>query len=220
MQPDIQNQYIQDNCKSVVNYMLSKLKAYSPETYNHSIDVAKYSLIIGKQAGLSQEELTKLYTASTLHDVGKLVIDQDLLAEKFTSREQKRIIQLGHIYGTKMLLEGKIDDDIFNIAYHHHERLNGTGYPQGLQADDLSDMDRILQVADVTSALTMKRSYKDAYDKELTNQILDSTIEHGELDPRYVAIAEKEIVDKIDTLDSDKNGNDRENTMSETIAYM
>lgn len=183
--------YIKDSCKDYVLKMLEKIKNFSLETYTHSIDVANKSVILGKRLKLSKQELIKLYTAGLMHDVGKIDLDINLLEKPKCTKDELEQIKLGHIAGTKKYLEGKIDDDIFKIAYHHHEKLNGTGYPQGLKGEEISKLDRILQICDITSALSMQRSYRPKLEGNTIDKILDNWVNIGELDKFYVNLAEE-----------------------------
>ena len=106
---------------------------------------------------------------------------------------------MSHIEGTKEILGEFFSPEIIKLAGHHHERLNCSGYPESLNATKLNTLDRILQVADVTSALTMNRSYQEASDPEVVMQILNNLVSRGELDKKCVqGIEELYIIPKID----------------------
>ena len=180
----------QEDLKNVIT-LLSKLKTHSRESYVHSIDVADKAVIIANSYGLSMDEIQQLYTAGLLHDIGKLYVTQDLLHKKNATKDEQDLIRFGHIVGTKSILSQYFDDDFVNLASHHHERLNRTGYPEHLGSRRLSTLDRILQVADVTSALAMKRSYKEPFSNDKVCSILDELVNKGELDKHCVEEAKK-----------------------------
>ena len=170
----------------VVFDLLFNLKLHSEESYIHSIDVAKKSTSLARAMGISETDLDVLYTASLLHDIGKLYVDESLLHKPNATLYEKSLIQSGHIEGTKAILSEHFDESIVKLATHHHERLNSSGYPEHLNAKKLDILDRILQVADVTSALSMKRSYQDACSPDQIIEILENLVRRGELDKRCV----------------------------------
>ncbi len=190
----IKNEYIKDDCKEYVLGMLEKIKNFSMETYTHSVDVANKALVLGTKLKLNKQDLIKLYTAGLMHDVGKIDLDINLLEKPKCTPEDLTQIRLGHIAGTKKYLEGKVDDDIFKIAYHHHEKLNRTGYPQGLKGDEITKLDRILQICDLTSALSMQRSYRPRLAGSTIDKILDNWVNVGELDKFYVDLAKDTFI--------------------------
>ena len=175
----------------IVFELLGQLKEHSPESYDHSIDVAEKSLILACALGLEKNDIQKLYTAGLLHDIGKLCIDGSILHKNNASEEEKELIRVDHIEGTKFILSKYFDKDLVALASHHHERLNCSGYPEHLNATKLDILDRILQVADVTSALQMNRSYKEAYSPEQVIEILNNLVRRGELDKQCVAEIER-----------------------------
>ncbi len=188
---NIRLELIRDNCRNFVLEALEKIKNFSMETYSHSINVANKSVILGKKLNLSKQDLVKLYTAGLVHDVGKIFVDINLLEKPKCTSEEREQIKLGHIAGTKKYHEGKIDDDIFQIAYHHHEKLNGTGYPQGLKAEELTYLDRILQTCDIIDALLQHRSYRPSLDSSSVIKIIDNWVNVGEMDKFYTDIAKE-----------------------------
>lgn len=177
--------------RPIVFDLLLKLKRHSKESYEHSLDVAVKAVLIARSLEVEGDDLETLYTASLLHDIGKLYIDKSLLHKKNATEAEKEFIQMGHIEGTKVILEKYFDDNIVRLATHHHERLNSSGYPERLNAKQLDLLDRILQVADVTSALSMKRSYQDARPPKQVMEVLEELIKRHELDRKCVRKIEK-----------------------------
>lgn len=134
----------------------------SEQTSNHSIGVAEKAADMGRYYKFDEEKVLKLYFAGAFHDIGKLVVDRDVLEKesKLTDNEFAHIQK--HAYYTHELLS-KMEgiDDIVKWASHHHEKLNGNGYPFGLTADQLSFEERLMGCIDIYQALTEKRSYKE-----------------------------------------------------------
>lgn len=187
----IKTNLIDEKHREVVFELLLLLRAHSEESYEHSVDVANKSVSIAKAMCVGPEDIKKLYTAGLLHDIGKIMVDRVLLHKRNVTEKEMEMIQIGHIEATKKILEDCFDDDFIRLAIHHHERLNCSGYPEHLSAKKLDILDRILQVADVSSALEMSRSYKESYDAERVVSILDSLAKRGELDKRCVKESER-----------------------------
>lgn len=192
--------YIKKSDQDKVVILLNKLKEHSIETYKHCLDVAETSVSIGRFVGFNMEQLQVLYTAGCLHDIGKLAVSTQLLHKKGCSIEEIDYIRYTHIDFTYLILKDQFDKTIVNTCYHHHERLNGKGYPQGLKVSKLSEYDRIIQVADVVSALVLERSYRTRkYNVKETQVILDRLVRNKELDSFYVDIAKIAVLNKSNT---------------------
>ncbi len=132
-------------------------------TRHHSQRVARYSAAIARELGWTDHDIEGIYVAGFLHDVGKLVISNDLLNKKtpFTKSEMeevKRHSLLSHKIISHIKFPWK---DVENIVRHHHERPDGTGYPDALSHSDLSEGAKILALADSFDAMTSKRTYRD-----------------------------------------------------------
>lgn len=188
---NIKTNLIDESYREVVLELLLVLRAHSEESYKHSVDVANKAFSIATAMCIKQDDLKELYTAGLLHDIGKICVERSLLHKKDATAEERELIRVGHIEGTKKILSECFDDDFVRLAVHHHERLNCSGYPEHLNAKSLDTLDRILQVADVSSALEMSRSYKEAYDADRVVSILDNLVSKGELDKRCVRESER-----------------------------
>lgn len=163
--------------------MLSSLfEMYSAQTLYHSRLTAIIAYLISKKMKLSKARCKKVYVAGLCHDLGKVSIPLKILEkpDKLTDREYT--IMKKHVTFTKDILMYKMDHDIIEIAYRHHEKMDGSGYPSKLKADSLTIDQRILQVSDVISALMAKRSYKEAWSIEKTIAILNDSVINYKLD--------------------------------------
>jgi HD-GYP domain-containing protein (c-di-GMP phosphodiesterase class II) len=188
---------IKEKYRHVVFELLFKLRTHSKESYKHSLDVAEKALALGIALGIKEDDLSKLYTASLLHDIGKIHIDETLLHKPNVTDYERELIRVGHIEGTRSILKEYFDEDLVRLASHHHERLNSSGYPEHLNATKLDILDRILQVSDVTSALAMNRSYQGAYAPDQVIAILDNLVRRGELDKKCVKEIEKIFLEPL-----------------------
>lgn len=193
------------NIDSVLD-LLQKLHIHSEESYLHSLDVAKKAVLLAEAFGIHGQDLKNLYTASLLHDIGKLYINPELLHKTNVTSNEKSYIRSEHIKGTKEILHDLFDEDIVKLATHHHERLNCSGYPEHLNAKKLDLLDRILQVADVTSALSMKRSYQDAQEPAQIIEILENLVRRSELDKKCVKTIEEIYLIPLKNLKQPENG--------------
>lgn len=151
----------------------------SAQTGNHVKRVSEYSRILAEQLGLSDEECERIRLASTMHDIGKLMIPSEILEKPARlTDEEFAVIKEHSSYGGELLehVEGDIMQLARTIALDHHERPDGRGYPDGKKQEDISFEGRIVAVADVYDALTSKRSYKQAWDpKQAYDEIVKNS---------------------------------------------
>lgn len=141
---------------------ISDLQSYDENTYLHSLSVTVISIAIGAELGLDREQLCNLGVSAMLHDIGKVEIPIELVSKpaKLTKDEYdivKTHASLGASYfdGNK-----EISDDIYFGIISHHEKVDGTGYPNGLSKEKIPLFGRIITVADVYDALTANRPYR------------------------------------------------------------
>ena len=171
--------------EEVISY--SKMLAYSIDfrseaTVKHTITVEAISYQIAKICGLDEEKLTRIRIASVLHDIGKIGIPVEILEKPGKiSPEEFEIIKSHAMIGYNILSELNIDD-IRNVATLHHEKLDGSGYPFGLKAEQLSTEIRIIAIADIISALIGVRSYKGIFSKDKTINILLDMVNNNKID--------------------------------------
>jgi PAS domain S-box-containing protein len=184
------NEEIVNTQKEVLLTMGAIGEARSKETGEHVIRVAEYSYFIARKYGLSEEESELLKQASPMHDIGKIAIPDYILNKpsKLTSEEfeiMKTHAQRGYEmlkYSNKPLLKASAE-----IAYSHHEKYDGTGYPQGLYGDNIPIFGRITAIADIFDALGTSRAYKEAWDLDNILELFEE--EKGKhFDPKLVDI--------------------------------
>lgn len=164
-----QNKKIENTQKEILFKMGEIGELRSKETGNHVKRVAEYAKILAQLAGLEDEESDTLMYASPMHDIGKVAIKDSILNKpgKLTDEEIK-IMQQHTVKGYEMFKdsEGEILKAAAIIAHQHHEKFNGTGYPQGLKANEIHIYGRIIAIVDVFDALASDRVYKKAWDIE------------------------------------------------------
>lgn len=143
---------------------IMKIAAHDYYTHTHSINVSIYTLSLSKFIGLKDKDLEDISMASILHDLGKSRIDRNIINKngKLTKSEFEEI-KKHPVYGYDLALNmGITDKRILAGIRSHHEKLDGSGYPDGLKNQQIPLFARIIAVCDVFDALTTKRSYKDA----------------------------------------------------------
>ncbi|WP_277251839.1 HD domain-containing phosphohydrolase [Neptunomonas phycophila] len=165
------------------------------ETGMHVLRMSRYSRVLAKAAGLSDDDAEDLQQAAPMHDIGKIGIPDSILLkpEKLTHEEythMQRHTQIGaEILGDS---ESGLIQLAYTVAMTHHEKWDGTGYPNGLKGDNIPLAGRIVAVADVFDALTSKRPYKEAWPVEKAlNVIKQDSGTH--FDPLLVGLLEDNL---------------------------
>lgn len=150
--------------KATVQLMTSLQNAMEEKDYytaGHTMRVTEYSLMLGMAMGLPEEEITVLRRAAQFHDIGKLVIDLSCIQKpgKLTDEEWLLIRKHPSVGANIIQPLGFMEREQF-IIRHHHERMDGKGYPDGLTGDELDDLTKIIIVVDSYDAMTSRRNYR------------------------------------------------------------
>lgn len=154
-----------DSLENATVQLMSSLQRAMEEkdyyTAGHTMRVTSYAAMLGSAMGLDSQELIVLKRASQFHDIGKLVIDLSCIQKKGPlSAEERQLINEHPSVGAAIIKPlGFMDREQF-IIRHHHERIDGTGYPDGLTGAELDDLTKILTVADSYDAMTSSRNYR------------------------------------------------------------
>lgn len=176
------------NTNSTIMGCINKIKSIDEYTYMHCMNVGMLATLIGKWLKLPSDKIEKLFLAGILMDIGKYKLKPELLNKPGAlTNEEYTKVQKHILYSHELIkdMEG-IDDEILQGVLFHHERLNGSGYPKGLQGADIPLFGKILAVADTYDAMTSDRVYKrrqtpfavmeyltkEGYDKFDTNILL------------------------------------------------
>lgn len=164
----------QDMVENTIDYILKgreaflnlmKITSFNYYTYTHSVNVSTFTLALARQLGINdRKELTILGTGALLHDVGKSKVPERILTKRTAlNRSEFEIMKKHPNWGSEILLEtALIPDESYDPVMHHHERLDGSGYPNGLLDADIHPYSRIVAIADVFDALTTERVYQAA----------------------------------------------------------
>lgn len=154
----------------------------SPATVTHTINTVAYSVLLSRLMGQSDIQQSEIYLGALLHDLGKIAVPYEILESTGRLSYSEMEIMKSHVSISYKIIHGHIREEICRIAARHHEKLDGSGYPWGLRAGQLTTSERIVAVADVMSALTGRRSYKEEYSPDRTIRILNQMAQEGKLD--------------------------------------
>jgi putative nucleotidyltransferase with HDIG domain len=155
----------------------SVVDAKSPFTYRHSVGVADVAVSIAQQMGLPSHRIQLVRRAALLHDIGKLAVPNSILDKQGKLTQQEWDIVLAHPGYTRSILERvSAFRELAVIASEHHEKLDGTGYPLGLTASELSLESRILIVADTFAAMAEHRPYRKGMETGTVFQLMSSDV--------------------------------------------
>lgn len=176
--------------KEILEKLGELVEGRSEETGFHVQRVAKYSKLLAIKYGLNEEEANLIQMASTMHDVGKIAIaDKILLKPGKLSEDEFNEMKKHSVYGYEIFKSSKREllKAAAMISYHHHEKYDGTGYPQGLKGQNIHIYGRIVALADVFDALGSDRIYKKSWE---LNKILELLKEESgkHFDPELIEI--------------------------------
>ncbi|MBK5291885.1 MAG: response regulator [Acidobacteriia bacterium] len=158
-------------------------------TGDHCERLAQYSVGLGSALGLSSSELLSVHRGGYLHDIGKVCVPDAILFKKGPLTEEEWVIMRAHtVKGEEICSPMKTLAPVLPIIRNHHERWDGTGYPDGLKGEEIPLLARILQIADIYDALTTARPYKPAFSPTEAMQMLEAETRRGWRDPDLVSL--------------------------------
>lgn len=187
----VQRQRMQEEQVQVLNAMVRALEAKDAYTAGHTDRVAAISVRIGYELGLDPDALERIRVGALLHDIGKIgVRDNVLLKPARLTPEEFEYIKRHTTLGDELLSGIEQFRCVLPVIRHHHEKLDGSGYPDGLAGEQIPVEVRVVSVADVLDALTSTRPYRDATSAEVAFEIMKG-MEGHHLDPEIVAVARR-----------------------------
>lgn len=144
---------------------IARLKSKDEYTYMHSVAVCALMVSLARQLGMNEAVTRKTGLAGLLHDVGKMAIPDEILNKPGKLTDEEFAIVRNHpVAGHEMLIEGgAVDEVVLDVCRHHHEKVDGEGYPDSLAGESLSVFARMGAVCDVYDAITSNRPYKDGW---------------------------------------------------------
>jgi len=158
-----QDKFVESNSihGQTINTIMTTLFEKSIQVKDHSMRVSKFAVLIAEKMGFSKTNLNDIKTMGMIHDIGKIVIDLNILDKpgKLTDEERK-IVQQHPLSGSRMLRTSPEYARLAVGVLHHHERIDGKGYPNGISGDQIPIESKIIAVADSFDAMTAKRPYR------------------------------------------------------------
>lgn len=146
---------------NILVLFLRSLKSYDDYTFRHSINVAVISSAIARHVGLDESSSGRVGLAAIMHDIGKLYVPKSVIHKAGRlSPSEWQLIRKHPVDGARILREEKVDDLISRVAYEHHMRFDGKGYPPARATEKIHDASHIVRIADSYDALTTKRAYR------------------------------------------------------------
>jgi putative two-component system response regulator len=149
--------------RTVSSVMQDLIDFNDPQTYMHVRKVSCFAALIAAEAGTDPIFRRKIFVFANLHDVGKVAVPHEIIAKKGPLSPEEREIMKTHVTMGERLMRGmNVDPMVREIILHHHERWDGSGYPDGLKGEEIPLSARIVAIADVLDALLAERPYKKA----------------------------------------------------------
>lgn len=176
-----------EDAEDVLCTLALSVEAKDAYTEGHCERLSLYSVALGRNLGLSQEQLKALHRGGYLHDVGKIAVPESILNKKAgLTEEESRIIQEHPVIGERICKPLKSLKFVLPIIRYHHERWDGCGYPDGLRGQEIPLTARIIQTVDIYDALITARPYKPQLDIHQVVSIMRQASEEGSCDPRLI----------------------------------
>jgi len=159
---------------TTVQALISTIEAKDAYTKGHSERVAELSAQIARKMNYSESEIEKIKYAGYLHDVGKVSLESNILNKKGElSKKEYEIVKEHPEVGANIVKNVKYLEEVADYVKYHHERLDGSGYPEGLEGEEIPEGARILAVADVYDALTSNRPYRNAWNRNKALNLIE-----------------------------------------------
>jgi putative two-component system response regulator len=169
-----------ENAEAVLFSLAHSIEARDPYTHGHCERLAEMSARMGERLGVTEEQIKALRRAGVVHDIGKVAVaDSILLKPGPLTADEAKIMQKHPVVGERICAPLKTFRLVLPIIRHHHEKHDGTGYPDGLQGEEIPLTARILQLSDVYDALTTDRPYKVAFTPEGALDLMEEEAERG-----------------------------------------
>lgn len=176
-----------EHAESVLFVLARSIEARDPYTSGHCERLSAFATALGRRIGLDEKQLVALAKAGVVHDVGKIAVpDAILLKPGPLTAEEREVIERHPVTGDEICQPLRSFSLVRPIIRHHHERMDGSGYPDGLCGDRIPITARVLQVVDIFDSLTTKRPYKDAYNVAQALDVLQKEARRGWRDPDLV----------------------------------
>ena len=191
-----------DSAEQMVFSIARTVEARDPDTSDHCERLAQLGVRLGRRLGLGEDDLTALRRGGYLHDLGKVGIPDSVLLKPGPLDAGEWDTMKRHVeIGVEICSPLRSLRPVLPLIRHHHERFDGSGYPDGLAGGDIPLLARVFQVVDVYDALTNDRCYRKALDRETALSVMVDETNHGSWDPEafeaFVLMLESEGADCV-----------------------
>jgi putative nucleotidyltransferase with HDIG domain len=186
---ELTQERLASSLRATIEAMSKTMEWRDPYTAGHQKRVAMISMAIGRQLGWNDERIQTIYMAAMVHDIGKMAVPSEILTKPSRLTDLEMQMVQGHVEaGYQILKDIPFPWPIAEMVHQHHERLDGSGYPNKLVGDQICEEARVLAVADTLEAMATHRPYRPA--KGLVAALEEIKVESGtKLDPRVVGAA-------------------------------
>ncbi len=185
--------FSEEEVNAFLNMLIYAIDFRSSHTVTHTITTTSISKQTARLLGMDMERIRRVAYGALLHDLGKISIPVEILEFPGKLSPQAMNVMRTHVDKTEEILGDCVPEEILRIALRHHEKLDGSGYPRGLRAEELTVEERVVAIADIVSALCGTRSYKEAYSKDKTLGILEKMSSDGLIDSEITDLVVKEF---------------------------
>jgi putative two-component system response regulator len=169
-----------ESAEAVILGLGAMIEARDPSTQGHCQRLARYAAALGRSVGLEPDDLGALERGGFLHDIGKIAVpDRVLLKHGVLDAQESRVMREHPLVGDSLCAGLRSLANVRPIVRHHHERLDGSGYPDGLRSAQVPLLAQIVGIVDVFDALTMVRPYRNAVSREDAFEVLDEETKKG-----------------------------------------
>jgi putative two-component system response regulator len=177
-----------ERAESVLFSLARSIESKDPYTHGHCERLAEYAISLGRRLGIPEEQITALRRAGVVHDIGKVAVpDAVLLKPGKLTEEEWAVIRQHPVVGERICAPLKSFRLVLPIIRHHHEKYDGSGYPDGLRGEGIPIAARVLQIVDVFDALTTERPYKKAFSTVEALDTMKQEVAKGWWDPKIFA---------------------------------
>jgi len=177
-----------ERAETVLFALARSIEGKDPYTEGHCERLSVYAAKLGQRLGFPEEEVVALRRAGIVHDIGKVAVPDAILLKPARLEPEEWVVMRQHpIVGDRICSGLKSFRLVLPVIRHHHEKLNGTGYPDRLKGEAIPRTARALQIVDVFDALTTKRPYKEALSLDEALEVMRQEVAKGWWDPGFFA---------------------------------